>query len=63
MIVLRRGIIFLAVIYSAVISASAFEAITDLIICPKVNTGPLSFGSGSFSERNIWAPALLHAFD
>ena len=60
---LRRGIIFLAVIYSAAISASAAEAITDLIICAIVNMGPFSSGFGSFPERKIWAPALLQDFD
>ena len=45
--VLRSGIIFLAVMYSNAISASAANAITDLMICAIFNTGPLSFG---FSE-------------
>ena len=56
MSVLRSGIIFLPVIYSATISA-------DLIICAIVNTGPLIFGLGSFSERNICAPIWLKDFD
>ena len=59
---LRRGIVFLAVMYSAAISASAAEAITDLIICAIVNTGLLSFGFGSLPERKIWAPTLLQDF-
>ena len=46
MSVLRSGIIFLDVMYSAAISASAAEAITNLMICAIVNTGPLSFGFG-----------------
>ena len=33
------------------------------MICAIVNTGPLSFGFGSFSERNIRAPALQQALD
>ena len=53
MSVLRSGIIFLAVTYSAIISDSADEAITFLMICEIVNTGPLSFGLRSFSERKI----------
>ena len=63
MSVLRSGIIFLDVMYSAAISASAADAITYLMIFAIVNTGPLSFGFGSFSERKIWAPALLRALD
>ena len=62
MSVLRSGIIFLDVMYSDAISASSAEAITDLMTCETVKTGPLSFGFGSFSERKIWAPALLRAF-
>ena len=62
MSVLRSYIISLAVMYSAAISASAAEAITFMTICAIVNTGTLSFGLGSFSERRIWAPALLWAF-
>ena len=62
MSVFRSAIIFLDVMYSAAISASAAEATTDLMICTIVNTGPLSFGFGLFSERKIWAPNLLQAF-
>ena len=53
---------FLALIYSAAISASAAEAITDLIIFAIVNTGPLVFGFGLFYDRKIWALAPLRAF-
>ena len=49
--VLRNGIIFLAVMYNAAISASAADAITVLMIWAIVKTGPLSFGFGSFSEN------------
>ena len=59
MSVWHSGIIFFAVINSAAISASAANVITVLIICAIVNTDPLSFGFGSFSERKILAPALL----
>ena len=63
MSVLSSGIIFFAVMYSAGISASAADSITFLMIFAIVNTGPLSLGLGSFSERNICAPALLLALD
>ena len=63
MSVWRIGIIFFAVINSAAISASAADAMTVLIISAIVNTGPLSFGLGSFYERNTCAPALLPALD
>ena len=53
------SIIFLFVIYSADVSVSASEAITDLMICEIFNTGPLIFGFGSFSDGKIWAYALL----
>ena len=46
-----------------VISASAADAITVFIIGAIVNIGPLSFGFGSFYERNMCAPALLLALD
>ena len=49
--------------YSPDISASASDAITILIICAIVKTGPLSFVLGYFYERNICAPALLLALD
>ena len=46
MSVLRSGIIFLAVTYSAAISASDADAIIVMMICAIVKTGPLSFGLG-----------------
>ena len=49
--------------YNAAVSASAADAIAILMICEIVKTGPLSFDFGSFSERNICAPAQLRAFD
>ena len=61
--VLRSGILFLAVMYSVAIFASAADDITVLIISAIVNTGPLSFGLRSFFERNICAPTWLQAFD
>ena len=59
MSVWRSGIIFFAVINNAASYASAADAITVLIICVIIKIGPLIFGLGSFSERNICAPALL----
>ena len=61
--VLHSGIIFLAMLYSADVSASAADVITVLMIYAIVNTGSLSFCLGSFSERNICAPDRLLAFD
>ena len=49
--------------YSAAISASAADAMTVLMIYAIVKTGPLMFGLGSFSDRNICAPDLLPALD
>ena len=46
MSVLRSGIIFLDVIYSVDILASAADPITFLMICVIVNTGTLSFSLG-----------------
>ena len=46
MSLLRSGIIFLAVIYSAAISASYADAIIVIMICAIFKTGPLSFGLG-----------------
>ena len=54
-------IIFLSVMYSAAISASAADAIIFFMICAIVNAVPLSFGLGSFSNRKICAPAQLQA--
>ena len=48
MSVLRSGIIFLAVIYSAAISASPAYAITVLMISEIVKTGPLILVWGHF---------------
>ena len=62
MSVLRSGTIFLAVMYSSAISASAADAITVLMICAIVKTGPLSFGVCSFYKGNICAPARILDF-
>ena len=63
MSLLSSGIIFLSVMHSAAISASDADAITFLMICAIVNTGPLSFGLGSFSERKMCAPSQLRDLD
>ena len=57
MSVLRSGIIFLAVMYSAAISDSAEDVIIVLMICEIVRTGPLSFGLGSLL-RGIYVRLL-----
>ena len=58
----RIGISSFAVIYNAPNSASAADDMTNFIICAIVNMGPFHFGSGSSSERKMWAPALLLPF-
>ena len=57
------GTISLAVMYSAPSSASAAEYMTNLMIWAIVRIGPLHSGVGSFSDKNIWAPARLSALD
>ena len=61
--VFRRETIVLTVMYRAASSASTSDAITDLMICAIVNTAPFNGGVGTFSDRNIWSPALLRALD
>jgi hypothetical protein len=46
-------------IKSAVSSASATKAMTNLIMVAIVRTAPLKCGDGSSLERKICAPALL----
>ena len=57
------GTISLAVMYIAPISASAAEDITNLIIWAIVRIAPFHLGVGSFSDKNMWAPAQLHALE
>ncbi len=57
---LRRGIISLVVLYSAASLASAADAMTNLMICDMVRTGPFCRGMGSSLERKMCAPAQLH---
>ena len=44
-------------------SASDAEAMTNLVICEIVRTGTLPLGSGSFSDKNIWASDCLQTMD
>ena len=59
----RMGTISLAIIYSAPSSASAAEDITNLMIWEIVRIAPFDLGVGSFSDKNMWAPAKLRALD
>ena len=56
------GAIYFAVRNKAPISASAAEDSTYFIICEIVKIGPFQQVICSFSDRNIWAPALLLDF-
>ena len=57
----RMGTIYLAVMYSASSDASAAEDITNLMIWEIVKEAPFHLGVVSFSDKNMWAPAQLHA--
>jgi hypothetical protein len=46
-------------VYSAASSASAADAMTNLMIWEIVSTGPFGRGIGSSSDRKMCAPALL----
>ena len=56
------GTISFAVNNEAPISTSAAEDSTYFIIFAIVKIGPFQRGVGSFSDRKIWAPALIVAF-
>ena len=60
--VLRNGTISRAVKYSAESSASAADAITNLMVMDSVRIGPLVRGIASFSETKMCAPARLRDF-
>ena len=60
--VFRRGTISLAVRNKAVISASAADDTTYLIIWAMVRRSPFQRGMESFSEKKMWAPAWLLDF-
>jgi hypothetical protein len=53
------GTLSQAAMKSAESSASAIEAMTNLIMVAIVRTAPLKHGDRSSSEREICAPALL----
>ena len=57
------GIIYLEMIKSALNSVSVAEVMKNLIISAIVSTGSFHMGSGSFSDKNIWAPARLQPLD
>ena len=60
--VFQRGTISLVVKNKAVISASIADETTYFMICAMVRTGPFHRGIESFSDRKMWAPALLLDF-
>ncbi len=57
--VCRWGTILRVAIKSAASSASAAEAMTNLIMVAIIRTAPLKRGVGSSSKRKICVPALL----
>ena len=57
----RTGTIKLDVMYSAPSSTSAVDDITNLMIWEIVRIAPFHLGVGSFSDKNMWAPARLRA--
>ena len=59
----QMGIIFLAIMYIAPSFASAAEDITNMMIWAIVRISPFHLGVGSFSDKNMWAPARLHTLD
>ena len=59
----RMGTISLAVMYIAPSSASAAEDMTNLIFMGNYEYRPFHSGVGSFSDKNICAPAWLRALD
>ena len=59
----RMGTISLAVMYSATSSASAAEDIANLMILAIVRIPTFHSGFASSSDKNMWAPAQLHALE
>ena len=59
----RVGTISLAVIYITPSSASAAEDITNFMIWEIVRISLFCSGVGSFSDKNMLAPARLRALD
>ena len=62
MSVFRSGTIPWAVMNSPANSASAAEAITDLMTCATERTGPFDHGIRSSLDTNMYAPARFCAF-
>ena len=59
----QMGIIYLEVIKRAPNSASAAEVMTNMMIWEMVRTGLLHMGSGSFSDKNMWASTRMWPLD
>ena len=59
----RIGTSSFAVTYRDLSFATAANGMTNVMICAMVRMGPFHFGSGSFSDKKIWAPAWLRPFD
>ena len=58
----RIGTIYFDVKNKSPIYASDDKVITYFMICAMVKIGPFQWVMISFSDRKIWAPALLIAF-
>ena len=56
-------IIYLAGIYSAPISASAADDITNLMIWAILRTAPFHLGAGVSSDKYIWSPVRIPELD
>ena len=59
--VFLSGTISYAVMKRPASSASAADAVTNLITCAMERTGPLGLGMGSFLDTKMCAPARLQA--
>ena len=57
--VFLSGTISFAVKNSAIISGSVADNITYFVICVMISSGTFHLGTASFSDRNMFAPALL----
>ena len=57
------GTIYLAVMYRAPSSASLVDEITNVMIWETVRIAQFHLGVGSFSDKNMLAPAQLRALD
>ena len=61
--VFRMGNIALSVMKRPVSSASAAKYMKNLMIWEMVIMDPFSPGTGSSSDKNMWAPSQLHALE